>query len=66
MAQSPDKVPLSPTHKLMLSAAKAMLGDLQIKVDQAAQRVTVKQNGQIEEYTYEQLATIAEQLFPWN
>jgi hypothetical protein len=48
----------------MLAAAQSMLGDLQIKVDRTAQRVTIKQNDQIEGYSYEQLATIAEQLFP--
>ena len=60
----PNSLPLSPTNKIMLAAAKSMLGDLQIKVDRAAQLVTMKQNGQTQEYSYEQLATIAEQLFP--
>jgi hypothetical protein len=50
----------------MLSAAKSMLGDLQIKVNRAAQLITIKREDQIEEYSYEQLATIAEQLFPWG
>lgn len=64
MGQQKTLLELSPTNKLMLAAAQSMLGDLQIKVDRTAQRVTIKQNDQIEGYSYEQLATIAEQLFP--
>lgn len=60
------KLALSPTNKLMLAAASSMLGDLQVKVDHTAQHVTVKQNDQVEGYSYEQLASIAEQLFPWR
>jgi len=63
---SQTELHLSPTNKLMLSAAKSMLGDLQIKVDRAAQRVTIKQEDKVEEYSYEQLADLAEQLFPWD
>ncbi len=43
-----------------------MLGDLQIKVDRKAQLVTVKREDQTEEYSYEQLAELGEQLFPWD
>jgi hypothetical protein len=57
---------ITPTHKLMLAAARSMLGDLQIKADRAAQRVTLKQDDKIEEYSYEQLITIAEQFFPFG
>ena len=43
-----------------------MLGDLQIKVDHTAQHVTIKQDDKVEEYSYEQLAKLTEQLFPWQ
>lgn len=55
---------LSPQHKLMLAAVRSMLGELKIKVDRERQLVTINQNSRTENYTYEQLATIAEQLFP--
>jgi hypothetical protein len=67
-AEQPQSKPLelSATNKLMLAAAKSMLGNLQIKADRAAQRVKIKQDDKIEEYSYEQLAELGEQLFPWD
>lgn len=63
MAQA---VELTGSQKLMLSAAKSMLGDLRVRVDRESQVVYLKQDEEVKEYTYEQLAVLAESLFPWS
>jgi hypothetical protein len=57
-------VQLTPVQKLMLASAKSLLGDFTVKVDREKKIVHTKQDGEVRSYTYEQLADIAEQLFP--
>jgi hypothetical protein len=47
-----------------LPYVKSLLSDMKVHVDRERQVVTITQNKKVQEYTYAQLADLAEQLFP--